>query len=254
MHKNKREGSCIKTYSYWTPYPKINKLPFKEKQFYQKLRPILDNEEGITYEINDDFEDFENHFVLTHVLLKGLDLSIDNQIDKSRFILNNLLTKAINNVLSFNWKPKYDVNEKSFTQEVVIPLLNKLGFEGVHYNHGANEFGRDIIFSRINEFNEKKYCAVQVKVGNLSGKVRGEIDEIIQQLDDAFSMPVHLLNEPNDVYISEMIVVTSGKLTENAKQKIKHKINKTIAGSLTFLDKESIMNHFLRIKKADNIL
>jgi len=84
--------------------------------------------------------------------------------------------------------------------------------------------------------------------------VRGEIDEIIQQLDDAFSMPVHLLNEPNDVYISEMIVVTSGKLTENAKQKIKHKINKTIAGSLTFLDKESIMNHFLRIKKADNIL
>ena len=75
-------------FSFYTPYPKINKLPFKEKQFYRALRPILENEERITYEINEDFEDFENHYISTHVLLNGLDITMDSQIDKARSLLN----------------------------------------------------------------------------------------------------------------------------------------------------------------------
>jgi hypothetical protein len=52
------------------------------------------------------------------------------------------------------WAPKDAENEKEFTLRIVLPILRKLGFHNVKYNHGKREYGRDVLFARITEFHE----------------------------------------------------------------------------------------------------
>ena len=48
-------------------------------------------------------------------------------------------------------------NEKEFTLRVVLPILHKLGFSNVKYNYGKREYGKDIVFSRLTEFEEVEH-------------------------------------------------------------------------------------------------
>lgn len=249
---NITRGSKSITLSFYTPFKTVNKLPFKEKDFYNTLRPYFEQNNHISFEISEDFSDFENNFISTHFEFSEINKTIEILIKEALIVLNSILDRAKDELSGFTWNDSYEHNESTFTRDLVVPLLRKLGFKDVQYTHGVNEFGRDIVFSKINEFNEKIYSAVQVKAGNISGKVRGEIDEIIQQLDDAFSMPLNLLGDSKEAYISSMIIIISGRFTENAKQKINHKINNALLGSISFLDKEAILNLQSELKKPDN--
>ncbi len=83
------------------------------------------------------------------------------------------------------------------------------------------EYGKDFIFSEIDKFGHNIYYGLQVKAGNISGKANSKVDEIIGQLDDAFSMPFEEIGSGNRYYISNFIIAISGNFTENAKDKIK---------------------------------
>lgn len=72
-----------------------------------------------------------------------------------------------------------------------MPLFRKLGFVNVKYNHGNKEFGKDVTFARRTEFDEYEYYGVQVKFGDVSGGANGDINELITQAKDAFSMPFY---------------------------------------------------------------
>jgi hypothetical protein len=58
-------------------------------------------------------------------------------------------------------------NEKDFTLRIVLPILRKLGFQNVKYNHGKREYGKDIVFARLSEFDEVEHWAAQVKYGDV---------------------------------------------------------------------------------------
>ena len=73
---------------------------------------------------------------------------------------------------------------------------------------------------------------VQVKAGNLSGEAGSEIDKIIAQIGDAFSMPYLNTTSREKRYISDLIIAISGRFTENAKDKIVEKVNR---GNIYFL-------------------
>jgi hypothetical protein len=128
-------------------------------------------------------------------------------------------------------------NEKEFTLRVVLPILRKLGFSNVKYNHGKREYGKDIVFSRLTEFEEVEHWAAQVKFGNVKGGANSDIDEIFSQIDDAFKMPFYDLYTKAKVWPSKVCVIISGKFTENAIDKICEKITShAIKNNVLFVD------------------
>jgi hypothetical protein len=132
-------------------------------------------------------------------------------------------------------------NEKDFTLRVVLPILRKLGFSNVKYNHGKREYGKDIVFSRFTEFEEVEHWAAQVKYGDIRGGANSDIDEIFSQIEDAFKMPFHDLYTKSKVRPSKVCVIISGKFTENAIVKICEKIEShAIRNNLVFIDGERI--------------
>lgn len=48
-------------------------------------------------------------------------------------------------------------NEKEFSLQIILPILRKLGFQNIKYNHGSREYGKDIVFSRTTEFDELEH-------------------------------------------------------------------------------------------------
>lgn len=148
------------------------------------------------------------------------------------------LEKLINESI---WNDDFIKDEPKFSKELILPLLRKMKFDNVIYNHGKKEYGRDFFFSEINKFHEPVYYGMQVKAGDVSGRVNSEIDMLIGQMNDAFSMPFYVLGNQNPYYISSFIIAISGKFMENAKEKIIHKIPKELLGNVYFWDKEKIL-------------
>jgi hypothetical protein len=116
-----------------------------------------------------------------------------------------------------------------------------MGFLAVRYTHGTQEYGKDFTFSELTKFGELRHYGLQAKAGNISGKVNSQIDEILGQINDAFSMPYYELGSKDARYISVFMVAISGSFTENAKQKLVEKIPKGAIGSVYFIDKEKIL-------------
>lgn len=128
-------------------------------------------------------------------------------------------------------------NEKEFTLRVVLPILRKLGFSNVKYNHGKREYGKDIVFSRLTEFDEVEHWAAQVKYGDIRGGANSEIDEVFSQIEDAFKMPFYDLYSKARVRPSKVCVIISGKFTENAIEKICEKIEShAMRNNVLFID------------------
>ncbi len=173
------------------------------------------------------------HFELTE--------NINNAIKKVISILPIIeddLQKQINSEI---WTDEFYSNEKLFSTELILPLLRRMEYINVRYNHGIKEYGRDFLFAEINKFSEIVNFGMQIKAGNISGEVNSEIDMIIGQINDAFTMPFNKLGHENDYHITTFIVAISGHFTDNAKEKIKYKINKGLYGSIYFWDKDKIM-------------
>jgi hypothetical protein len=141
-------------------------------------------------------------------------------------------------------------NERQFVQNVVIPVLRKLNFKNVRYSHGTREFGRDILFCRMTEFDEFEYWGAQVKYGDISGGANSEIDKIIGQIDDAFKMPFYDVYNRRKEKISKLLIVISGHFTENAIEKICEKIEiAAIKNNIVFIDGAKIDTMVERFRK-----
>jgi hypothetical protein len=139
------------------------------------------------------------------------------------------------------WAPIETENEKEFTLRTVLPILRKLRFQNVRYSHGKREFGKDILFARITEFQEIEHWGAQVKFGDIAGGADAEIDTLLGQIDDAFKMPFYDLYTKQKQRISKLAIIVSGKFTENAIEKICEKIESHAArNNVVFIDGEKL--------------
>ena len=102
------------------------------------------------------------------------------------------------------------------------------------------EYGKDVTFSEQTSFGSYRHYGVQAKAGDLLGEASAQVDDILGQLSDAFSMPYWELGSKEARYISTFIIVISGHFTENAREKIAEKVPKGVLGSVYFLDWEAI--------------
>ena len=138
-------------------------------------------------------------------------------------------------------KARDQKNEAEFTVRVVLPILRKLGFANIKYNHGKREYGRDIVFARMNEFQELEHWAAQVKYGDVDGGAGSEIDKLISQADDAFKMPFYDIYTRQQQRICKLVIIASGRFTENAIEKICGKIEShSLRNNLVFIDGDKI--------------
>lgn len=70
---------------------------------------------------------------------------------------------------------------------------------------------------------------------------QGEINELIQQAKDSFSMPYYDVYSRNKVSVSKVIIAISGEFTQNAVGKIIEGVTGTLLkNNLIFLDNEKI--------------
>jgi hypothetical protein len=148
------------------------------------------------------------------------------------------------------FQPEPAENERDFTLRTVLPILRKLGFSNVRYNHGKREYGKDIVFARYTEFGELEHWAAQVKYGDVSGGAGGGIDEIFSQIEDAFKMPFYDIYTRSQVRPSKVCIIISGRFTENATEKVCEKIEShAMRNNVVFVDEAKLSNFVERFRK-----
>jgi len=125
-----------------------------------------------------------------------------------------------------NIDTEYLKDEKKFSLGILMPLFRTMNYDDVFYNHSKREFGKDIIFTSNDKLGIKRTFGVQVKIGDLSGEANSIIDKIIGQIDDAFSIPYIDKYNKEKKYITDLIILISGRYTNNAIEKIIHKVKK----------------------------
>jgi hypothetical protein len=201
--------------------------------------------------INKQVKHFDN-FHVTHIEVeddwKGISICrllspgdpVEPAIAHAANELKQLLKTAEVALSGIEWKAEYQTDEGLFCRELLLPLLRRMGFLFVRYTHGKKEYGKDFTFSELTLFGNHRHYGLQAKAGNVSGEVNSQIDELIGQLNDAFSMAYYELGSKEQRYISTFVIAISGLFTENAREKIVEKIPKGIIGSVYFLDRYRI--------------
>lgn len=186
-------------------------------------------------DIEDDYKDIEVSFIIDN------DFVINELIDKLSKRLNEIIKQTERVLSGVKWRQEYEKDEDLFCTELLYPLLRKMKFIDVRFTHGKKEYGKDFTFSEITKFGNLRHFGLQAKAGNLRGNVNAEIDEIIGQLNDAFSMPYYEISANENRQISIFIVAISGNYTENAKEKIINKMPLYFKGCVYFIDREKIL-------------
>lgn len=114
------------------------------------------------------------------------------------------------------------MEEEDFKKEIIIPTLRRLGFDEIRDNHGIREFGKDIIFSKFDEFGLKRFYAAQVKSKDINGRNAGDFDDVIGHAMRAFAVTFTDIFTKKEVSIDEFYVIISGRFLGNAIDIIKN--------------------------------
>lgn len=193
------------------------------------LEPEMD-----TFEIENDWKYLE-----LFTSIEG-DFIISDAIETYSKKIISIVKQAELSLSGSIWKKEYEKDEKLFCTEILYPLLRKMNFLDVRFTHGTQEFGKDFTFSELTPFGNLRHYGIQVKAGNMSGNVKSDIDEILGQIEDAFSMPYFEISANEERRINTFLIAISGNFTNNAKEKIAHKIPPNLRGSVYMLDREKI--------------
>ena len=114
------------------------------------------------------------------------------------------------------------LNENEFRRNVVIPLLNRLsGVSNVTDNHGAQERGIDIVYFFSDPMNTRTCVGIQLKVGDVSAATGRGNDDIVtleKQISLASKNEVVLVNPVGKFQISKFQIMTTGKISNGAKE------------------------------------
>jgi hypothetical protein len=146
-------------------------------------------------------------------------------------------------------------SEDDFVHNVLKPLFDAMGFEGVTCLHhtGRPEYGKDIVFYERDRLGGFTYYAVVACVGKIyaaSSKAKtrnsGHYQKIIDQVEKCFTIPYEDHNSKGKFYIDKVIVACSANITEEALQLFRE-WEKQKRRRLIFWDSQNIAGHKLRL-------
>ncbi|MUG73841.1 hypothetical protein [Paenibacillus validus] len=83
------------------------------------------------------------------------------------------------------------LNEKSFRGNVLIPLINAMGFNDARDNHGVYEKGKDIIFRSLTPWGDVEIYAAVVTMNDITGNANHDnyARRALDQIKMALSQP-----------------------------------------------------------------
>lgn len=188
-----------------------------DKEELLKFQKIYDKGVNKGYKVDIIYEECD---------YKEMSISFELDADFDIEYVINYMQCEWNSLIEDETKPRdlTQLNEKDFTLQYVIPAFGKLGLTNIRYEHGVAEYGRDVTYQFIDNFNYHHYGAAQVKAGNISGKATGQIGTIIEQIKLAFDMPYTDMALQSKVTISQVVVICSGIYTNNAKEIIMERL------------------------------
>lgn len=121
------------------------------------------------------------------------------------------------------------LNERDFRQDIIIPLLSKMGYLAPTEYHGTNERGKDIICFEYDRLNEQRFLAVVAKADDLTGNAAKDtgLMTVVNQIQQAFDCPYEDLFNMRQVFINEVWVMTTGKIVSGAQESVINTLRKT---------------------------
>ena len=105
-------------------------------------------------------------------------------------------------------------NEDDFTQRLLVPLLQRLGFSMTVNYHGSREFGRDLIFAEFDRFGHVRYHALQAKfIDSISVNT---VRDLIADAELSFINPFRHPQTGTQEHINTFYAVNGGSIAEGA--------------------------------------
>lgn len=107
--------------------------------------------------------------------------------------------------------------------QLLADLLRKIGYENVKITHGTNEHGKDLVANSKAQTGGKEVLAVVAKLGRISGAVSKtkNLTELQEQVELAFKIPYESPDSKQTEYITRVLVVCTGEISNAAQQRIR---------------------------------
>lgn len=121
------------------------------------------------------------------------------------------------------------LSEKEFRQDLIIPLLSKMGYIAPIEYHGTNERGKDIICFEYDRLGEQRFLSVVAKIGDLTGDAATDkgLMNVVNQVQQAFDNPYEDLFNMKQVLINEVWIMTTGRIISGAEESVIRTLRKS---------------------------
>ena len=115
-----------------------------------------------------------------------------------------------------------ELDEKGLREDVLLPLLTRLGCKAPTICHGPQERGKDIIAYTYDLLGQREHLAVVAKAVDLSGSVSSSkgLREVVHQVQQCFDEPYEDLFGMTRVSIDRVWIVTSKRILSGAETSI----------------------------------
>ena len=211
-------------------------------QFLHSKKLIIQDRSKLINDIkyDDYFEDeFDSAGIEYHANVKFK--NFDHLINYSGHLYSEINRKTSlvleNPMIDF----KIGINIQELKEQIIIPILLKLEFFNIVHNTEENTNGKDIIFTKISDFDEYEFYCAKIFTKDLSDLTENEIKKIVTEIHDAFYIPFNDILSNEQKFISKMALITPFYLPDNAKKSITNKISGIgIKNNIIFIDKYKI--------------
>lgn len=131
-------------------------------------------------------------------------------------------------------------SEDAFRDEIIRPLLLRMGYSDGRDLCGPTEYGKDAVFCEKNKLGQVEYTAIQTKKGNLNlaAKASQNLISAISQLRTALEITIPIVKQKTKVLPSKVVLCASGKINDAARRHIADEIDDT---RIHFLDSDEII-------------
>ncbi|WP_321992650.1 NACHT domain-containing protein [Marispirochaeta aestuarii] len=141
-----------------------------------------------------------------------------------------------------------NVKDENFLRtEILIPIFQNIGNYKVYDLHGHDEKGKDIVLVSESPLRNREYTAVIVKRDDITNAatsrdkeiVANVQNQIVMSLDSGFSC----LETKKKVYFSSILIVTSGKISNSAREAFVEIANKHRFNNIIFWETQNIIDN-----------
>jgi NACHT domain len=139
------------------------------------------------------------------------------------------------------------LKESEFTQIILIPLLEAMGFIDIRYTHGILERGKDVVFFEDHPLHGRNCLAAVVKREALDGSVSGarSIREVYYQIQQCISEPFVDPTTGETVRVHAIFVVTPSVISQTTIGSVAAELRRE-SGAVTFIDGAKLISHLTR--------